>query len=79
MSWSRENAWPGMAGEEQQEVELALGERDLLAVARDAVAGDVDVQVLEAQLLLGAAVVVVRRSTASTRAISSAGENGLTT
>ena len=69
----------GMAGEEAEQLELALGEGDLLAVEAHAPAARIHDEPVEAQrrLLLGDGV--ERRSTASTRATSSAGENGFTT
>ena len=35
ISWSREKTWPGMGSEVGEQVELALGQRELLAVERD--------------------------------------------
>ena len=49
MSWLREKAWPGCAGEEQQQVELALGELRLLAADERAPAAGVDREAVEAQ------------------------------
>ena len=71
----------GVAGEEEEQVELALREHDLLAIDEHAAPGGVDLELAEDQRRLGPVVGVgsVRRSTASTRATSSAGENGLTT
>lgn len=67
-----------VAREEQQQVELALGELDLVAASQHPATAGLDPQVAQLDRALAGAG-SVRRSTASTRAISSAGENGLTT
>ena len=68
-------------GEEGEQVELAHRQHQLLAVEEDASARGLDPQrpADDRRPVLGRPGGAVRRRTASTRATSSAGENGLTT
>jgi hypothetical protein len=45
------NTWRGLRAERHQQVELQRRQRDLLAVARHAVPGDVDVDLADPQAL----------------------------
>ena len=80
MSVSRATTVPGRADEHAQQVELLGGEVQLAVALEGAVRGDVDPDVLRVQLVLVARVSpCVRRSSARTRASSSASRNGLVT
>ncbi len=80
MSWSRVKTWPGWRGEKQQQVELPLGERDLLAGDVHAPGRRVDLQPVEGDGRLRALVGLVHAAQHGVDARDElAGEKGLTT